>query len=200
MESGCVGAFCFGESHWVGENGVCFRANPERQRWVRPLAVTYDDGERHSLLPVLRADQIADVSMAREGLEHNTPRTFHRRCQPARVKVVVHPPPGFNRSLYRDQTGKSQGLIFRANGVGEALALQDSIRMKKKADQARSPIRLFQRIDYRSIDCIDGKTLMQASLHISRRIRLSGEMWLNRLDDRPQGNSQTIAQGRSFKL
>ncbi len=30
-------------------------------------------------------------------------------------------------------------------------------------------------------------------LHISRRIRFSGEMWLNRLDDRPQGNSQTIA-------
>jgi hypothetical protein len=39
-----------------------------------------------------------------------------------------------------------------------------------------------------------------ASLHISRRIRFSGEMCLNRLDDRPQGNSQTIAQGRSFKL
>jgi len=32
-----------------------------------------------------------------------------------------------------------------------------------------------------------------ASLHISRRIRFSGEMWLNRLDERPQGNSQTIA-------
>jgi hypothetical protein len=32
-----------------------------------------------------------------------------------------------------------------------------------------------------------------SSLHISRRIRFSGEMWLNRLDDRPQGNSQTIA-------
>jgi hypothetical protein len=31
------------------------------------------------------------------------------------------------------------------------------------------------------------------SLHISRGIRFSGEMWLNRLDDRPQGNSQTIA-------
>jgi hypothetical protein len=30
-------------------------------------------------------------------------------------------------------------------------------------------------------------------LHISRRIRFSGKMWLNRLDDRPQGNSQTIA-------
>jgi hypothetical protein len=29
---------------------------------------------------------------------------------------------------------------------------------------------------------------------------LSGEIWLNRLDDRPQSNSQTIAQGRSFKL
>ena len=34
---------------------------------------------------------------------------------------------------------------------------------------------------------------MFASLHISRRIHFSGEMWLNRLDDRPQGNSQTIA-------
>jgi len=33
----------------------------------------------------------------------------------------------------------------------------------------------------------------RASLHISRRIHFSGEMWLNRLDDRPQGNSQTIA-------
>jgi putative addiction module killer protein len=32
-----------------------------------------------------------------------------------------------------------------------------------------------------------------ASLHISRRIRFSGEMWLNRLDDRPQRNSGTIA-------
>jgi hypothetical protein len=39
-----------------------------------------------------------------------------------------------------------------------------------------------------------------ANLHISRRIRFSGEIWLNRLDDRPQSNSQTIAQGRSFKL
>jgi hypothetical protein len=38
------------------------------------------------------------------------------------------------------------------------------------------------------------------NLHISRGIRFSGEMWLNRLDDRPQGNSQTIAQGRLFKL
>jgi len=34
-----------------------------------------------------------------------------------------------------------------------------------------------------------------SSLRISRRIRFSGEMWLNRLDDRPQGNSQTIAPG-----
>jgi len=32
-----------------------------------------------------------------------------------------------------------------------------------------------------------------ANLHISRRIHFSGEMWLNRLDDRSQGNSQTIA-------
>jgi len=31
------------------------------------------------------------------------------------------------------------------------------------------------------------------SLHISRRIRFSGEMWLNRLNDRRQSNSQTIA-------
>ena len=31
------------------------------------------------------------------------------------------------------------------------------------------------------------------SLHISRRIRFSREMWLNRLEDRPQGNSQSIA-------
>ena len=37
-------------------------------------------------------------------------------------------------------------------------------------------------------------------LHVLRRIRFSGEMWLNRLDDRAQRNSQTIAQGRSFKL
>jgi hypothetical protein len=32
-----------------------------------------------------------------------------------------------------------------------------------------------------------------ASLHVSRRVRFSGKMWLNRLDDRPHGNSQTIA-------
>ena len=31
------------------------------------------------------------------------------------------------------------------------------------------------------------------SLHISRRIHFSGEMCLDRLDDRPQSNSQTIA-------
>jgi hypothetical protein len=36
-------------------------------------------------------------------------------------------------------------------------------------------------------------TKITISLHVSRRIRFSGEMWLNRLDDRPQGNSQTIA-------
>jgi hypothetical protein len=33
-----------------------------------------------------------------------------------------------------------------------------------------------------------------ASLHISRRIRFSGEMWLNRLDDRPLGNKQSNSQ------
>jgi hypothetical protein len=48
-------------------------------------------------------------------------------------------------------------------------------------------------------------SMVDPSLHISRRIRFSGEMWLNRLDDRPQSNSQTIAaglfpKGRSFKL
>jgi len=32
-----------------------------------------------------------------------------------------------------------------------------------------------------------------SSLHISRRIHFSGEMWLNRLDDLPQDNSQTIS-------
>jgi len=47
---------------------------------------------------------------------------------------------------------------------------------------------------------IAGALVAWTSLHISRRIHFSGEMWLNRLDDRPQGNSQTIAQGRSFKL
>jgi hypothetical protein len=33
----------------------------------------------------------------------------------------------------------------------------------------------------------------QSPRNISRRIRFSGEMWLNRLDDRPQSNRQTIA-------
>jgi hypothetical protein len=35
---------------------------------------------------------------------------------------------------------------------------------------------------------------LRTSLHTSRKIRFSGEICLNRLDDRPQGNSQTIAQ------
>jgi hypothetical protein len=35
-------------------------------------------------------------------------------------------------------------------------------------------------------------------LHVSRRIHFSGEMRLDRLDNRPQGHSRTIAQGRSF--
>jgi hypothetical protein len=37
------------------------------------------------------------------------------------------------------------------------------------------------------------------SLHISRRIRFFGEMWLNRLDDRPPSNGQTIAPDYCLK-
>jgi hypothetical protein len=59
-------------------------------------------------------------------------------------------------------------------------------------------MQVYSRPDYASVGNgydFEASQANRTSLHISRRIRFSGEMWLNRLDDRPQGNSQTIAAG-----